>query len=224
MTALIDTLNAFVLDAAGQPWVLAALFACCVIDGFFPPIPSESLVVGLAAVAAAGGEPNLWLLLAVAAAGATAGDNIAFLIGRRVGTQRFAWMREPKVQAALLRAGEQLDRRSAVFLLTARYVPVGRVVVNMTAGASGMRHRKFFVLSVLTGASWSAFSVGIGLLAGHWVEDNPLLGVALGLVLALALGLIVDHTVQRVDRARARRRAAEPAPSAIGELTDCNTG
>src|SRR5690606_7156547 len=100
VTDLLDAINTVVIDAAGQPWVLAVLFACCVIDGFFPPVPSESIVVGLAAVAVSTGVPNLWLVVALTAAGAVVGDNIAFLIGRAVGTERFRWMRRPRVQAA----------------------------------------------------------------------------------------------------------------------------
>ena len=54
----MQAINDFILAAAGQPWVLLLVFACCVIDGFFPPIPSESVVVGLAAVAATADVPN----------------------------------------------------------------------------------------------------------------------------------------------------------------------
>lgn len=212
MTDLLDTINTVVIDAAGQPWVLAVLFACCVIDGFFPPIPSESLVVGLAAVAVSSGVPNLWLVVAVAAAGAVVGDNIAFLIGRAVGTERFRWMRRPRVRAAFDRAGAELKRRSASYLITARYIPVGRVAVNMTAGATGMRHARFFVLSVLAGLSWSAYSVSFGVLAGHWVEDNPVLAMAVAIALALVVGVVVDHLIVRWNRARTRRAAA-PAPA-----------
>ena len=33
----MQAINDFILAAAGQPWVLALVFACCVIDGFFRP-------------------------------------------------------------------------------------------------------------------------------------------------------------------------------------------
>lgn len=212
VTDLLDAINTVVIDAAGQPWVLAVLFACCVIDGFFPPVPSESIVVGLAAVAVSTGVPNLWLVVAITAAGAVVGDNIAFLIGRSVGTERFRWMRRPRVQAAFERAGQELARRSASYLITARYIPVGRVAVNMTAGATGMRHPRFFVLSILAGLSWAAYSVSFGVLAGRWVEDNPALAMVVAIALALAVGVLVDHVVQRWNRARAARRAPDPVP------------
>ena len=96
----MQAINDFILNAAEQPWVLILVFACCVIDGFFPPIPSESVVVGLSAVAATAHVPNPVLLAAVAAAGAFLGDNIAYLIGRGAGTRRWAWMRGPRLQRA----------------------------------------------------------------------------------------------------------------------------
>ena len=110
----MQAINDFILAAAGQPWVLVLVFACCVIDGFFPPIPSESVVVGLAAVAATAGVPNPVLLIATAAAGAFLGDNIAYLIGRRTGTRRWAWMRGPRMQAAFRWAGRELRKRPGV--------------------------------------------------------------------------------------------------------------
>jgi membrane protein DedA with SNARE-associated domain len=75
------------------------IFAVAVIDGFFPPIPSEAVLVVAAAVAASAGDFATRLLLCVvAAAGAGIGDNIAYAIGRGVGTTRFRWMRGPAWQ------------------------------------------------------------------------------------------------------------------------------
>ncbi len=92
------------MQAIASPWLYLVLFAVTIIDGFFPPIPSETVLVAAAAVTASTGEGNLLLLGAVAAIGAAIGDNIAFLIGRGLGTTRFAWMRRPRVAAAFAHA------------------------------------------------------------------------------------------------------------------------
>jgi membrane protein DedA with SNARE-associated domain len=217
----IDAINSVLLDAAGQPWVPLALLLFCAVDGIFPPVPSESLVVGLAAIGMSSGSPSVWLVLAVAATGAVLGDTTAFLVGRRVGTERFAWMRTPKATRAIERAGETLDRRSASFIITGRFVPVGRVAVNLTAGASGMPIRRFLPLSLAAGVAWATFSVVVGLLAGSWVRDNPLLGMALAISLALVLGTLLDHLVQRLTRTRGRPvTAAAPAGLPVAETSD----
>lgn len=209
----MDALNVFVIDAAAQWWVYPVLLVCCFVDGFFPPIPSESVVVALAALAVSSGAPNLWLVALVAAAGAIAGDNVAFLIGRKVGTRGFRWMQRPRVISAFAWARKELDRRGALLILSARYIPVGRVAVNMTAGATGFNQRKFVFFSVIAGISWSAYSIAIGALAGQWFHDHSLIAAGIAIVLALLLGVLVDHGLKLAYRRRARkaRRAAEAA-------------
>jgi membrane-associated protein len=196
----MQAINDFILAAAGQPWVLFLVLACCVIDGFFPPIPSESVVVGLAAVAATADVPNPWVLMLVAAVGAFSGDNIAYLIGRRVGTTRWSWMRGPRMQSAFRWAGAELRKRPASLILVARFVPIGRVAVNLTAGATRYHHLRFVGLTALSAILWGAYSVGIGLFFGQWFEENHLLGAAIAIVCAVALGIVVDLVINRVRR------------------------
>ncbi|WP_396654930.1 DedA family protein [Microbacterium paraoxydans] len=201
----MDILNDLILQAIASPWLYAVLFAVTVIDGFFPPVPSETVLVAAAAVAASTGDGNILLLGAVAALGAAIGDNIAFLIGRRLGTTRFAWMRRPRVAAAFAYAQRALDRRSATLILGARYIPIGRVAVNMSAGALGFPWRRFLPLSLIAGVSWSVFSLAIGLLAGAWLHDQPVLSAAIGVVIALIVGIVIDRIA-----ALRRRRTAVP--------------
>lgn len=197
------------MQAIASPWLYLVLLSVTIIDGFFPPVPSETVLVAAAAVATSTGEGNLLLLGVVAAVGAAIGDNIAFWIGRRIGTERFAWMRRPRVAAAFAHAQRALDRRSATLILGARYIPVGRVAVNMTAGGLGFPWRRFLPLSLVAGLSWSAFSLMIGLLAGAWIKDQPLLSAGLGIVVALVIGVVID-------RIAAARRRREPAPHLAG--------
>lgn len=214
----VDIINELILQAVASPWLYLVMFAVAVIDGFFPPVPSETVLVAAAAVAATGGAPaDLVLLGAVAAAGAWAGDNIAYAIGRGVGTTRFAWMRGRRAVAAFDWAQRGLLRGGAPLILAARYIPVGRVAVNMSAGALGYRWRRFLLISAVAAVTWSAYSIGIGLVAGHWLEGQPLLAAALGVGFALVLGLIIDRV-----GARRRRRAARiaPAPAPECRLTE----
>lgn len=194
----MQAINDFILAAAGQPWVLVLVFVCCVVDGFFPPVPSESVVVGLAAVAATAGIPNPVLLAATAAAGAFLGDNIAYLIGRGAGTQRWAWMRGHRMQRAFRWAGKELRKRPASLILVARFVPIGRVAVNLTAGATGFPRTRFVGLTVLSALLWAVYSVAIGLFFGQWFEENHLLGVIVAVICAIGLGILVDLVIGRL--------------------------
>ncbi|MDP9981619.1 membrane protein DedA with SNARE-associated domain [Pseudarthrobacter oxydans] len=207
----MQAINDFILAAAGQPWVLVLVFVCCVIDGFFPPIPSESVVVGLAAVAATADLPNPVLLAATAAAGAFVGDNIAYVIGRGTGTRRWAWMRGHRMQRAFRWAGTELRKRPASLILVARFVPIGRVAVNLTAGATHFPQPRFVGMTGLSAVLWGAYSVAIGLFFGQWFEENHLLGVIVAVICAIGLGILVDLAISKL-RGRLPEDAELPVP------------
>ena len=202
----MEFLTDVILSLVQSPWVYAAIFAVCVIDGFFPPIPSETIVIAAAAAGAATGD---WAMLAGAvvagAAGAIVGDNIAFTIGGRLGLDRWRWMRRDSARRAIEWAREGLTRRATVLILTARYSPVGRVAVNVTAGATGLPRRSFVRLSALGGLSWAVYSVVIGLFAGSWLSGSPLLAALVGIGIALTIGLAIDRITAALAARRSRR-------------------
>lgn len=210
----MDVVNAFITDAVASPWLLLVLLAAAVIDGFFPPVPSETVLVAAAAVAVSTGSfPSLLLLCLVAAAGAMIGDNIAYALGRALGTTRFRWMRSPRVAAVFTRARRTLDDRGALLILTARYIPVGRVAVNMSAGAVRYPRRRFVPLSGVAAAGWAVSSAAIGSVAAAWFGDQPLLSATLAIIVALSLGLAIDRVVSR------RRRRAAATERAVSDIS-----
>ncbi|WDF34822.1 DedA family protein [Arthrobacter agilis] len=211
----------FVLAAAEQPWVYLLVLVCCVVDGFFPPVPSESVVVGLASLVITQGVPNPWLLILVAALGAFLGDNIAYAIGRGIGTTRWRWMRRPRMQRSFVWAGRELSKRAASLILVARFIPIGRVAVNLTAGATGYSRRRFIALTALSGAVWAGYSVAIGAVAGSWFEHNHLLGVAVAIGIAVVIGFVVDRVIALVRGATPLQSTLEDAlEDALGDAQD----
>ena len=199
LSTTLDTLSAFILSAAGHPLSYLMIFLFCAIDGFFPPVPSESLVVALASLVPSRGMPNPWLLGLMAGLGAFVGDNVAYLIGKAIGTDRFAWMRRKRLQHAFAWAGYELRLRPVSLILVARFVPIGRVAVNLVAGATGYPHRNFLVLTCFSSVGWAAYSVLIGMLAGQWFQEYHLLGMVVAVVVALALGIAIDRVVARIS-------------------------
>lgn len=192
----MDFLNQMLEHAAGQPWIYPVLLVFFFIDGFATILPSETAIVGLSALYLHTGQPNLWILGTTALIGAMAGDNMAYLLGRKIGLDRWKWMRRPKVKKMFAWAQYELDKRGAVLIFTARYIPWGRVAVNYVAGQTGFRHRTFFWLDAFACVTWVGYSIGVGLLAGQWVHHNPLLGVGIAVVFAVLLGFVVDHALR----------------------------
>ncbi|MFD0534182.1 DedA family protein [Actinomadura luteofluorescens] len=80
----MDGLMGVVDTAVTSPWFYLALFAVAFLDGFFPVVPSESMVI-TAGVYAASGRPELVPVVSLAAAGAFLGDHVSYLVGRRAG-------------------------------------------------------------------------------------------------------------------------------------------
>jgi membrane protein DedA with SNARE-associated domain len=187
-------LEDWALALAGSPWVYLVMYLFATIDGFFPPVPSESVVIALAALAVGpGGEPNLALLIPVAALGAFTGDQIAYSIGARVRVHELRLFRSGKGQAALAWAERTLERRGAAFIIAARYVPIGRVAVNMTAGAVRYKRRRFTFVAAIGAITWACYSTAIGVSAGAALADHsPLLAVGVGVVGGIVIGILVD--------------------------------
>lgn len=212
---MFDQITPLVVDLAASPLVYVVLFVLCLVDGFFPPVPSEAALVAVAAVAATSGQPVLAAVLAVAALGAVAGDSIAYWIGRRIGSARLARARRPRLAAAFGFAERQMRRRSASLILVGRYIPVGRVAVNMTAGATRLPYRRFLGISALAGTAWSATSIAIALAASS-VLHEPVVAALVSMVVAAGLGIVVDRVLGRVTRGRDARRPA-PVVACAGE-------
>jgi len=199
--------EAWITALTASWWVFVALFALCTIDGFFPPVPSESVVITLAVTAHSTGLPNLWLVLVVAMAGAWCGDQVAYALGRWIGTDRIPWFRSPRGRRTVERAERAIEHRGASFILGARYVPVGRVAVNMTAGAVGYGKRRFVVVTAVAAVMWAVYSVLIGLAAATWLGHSTLLAMVVGVALGVVSGVVVDRVMARVAARRAARDA-----------------
>jgi membrane protein DedA with SNARE-associated domain len=212
---MFEALNDAILSAAGSPWIYLLVLGIVIVDAFFPPVPSETVVVAAAALGVSTGQPAVWLVVLLAAVGAVAGDNLTFWFGRRIGLTRFRWMRADRSVRAFDWARRGLDRRAGVLVITGRYIPVGRIAVNLTAGATGFPYRRFVPLSIVAGVSWALYSVGVGVLAGAWFRETPLLGAAVAVVVAIAMGLVID----RITVARARARATAVGESDPGTVT-----
>ena len=193
LTAWMASVNGVIAANASHPWVVAALGGLCVIDGFFPPVPSESLVVALAAV----GHPPWWVIVPVAALGAMCGDNIAYWIGHQLGHTKL-FTGGPKRQRTVAWATHQLLVRGPLCILVARYIPGGRVIVNAMAGATRFSYRVFLPVDALAGVLWAGYATGIGAGAASFLGNNHILAATVGIIGAIVIGVILDQVLRRV--------------------------
>jgi membrane protein DedA with SNARE-associated domain len=207
---MTDAILQFAHELMSSWWIYLALWGFAALDGFFPAIPSETLVVTAGVFAAADGAPNLYAVMVVAAVGAFMGDHVSYALGRGAGGRLLDRMKPgTKRHAAALWARQALAERGGLVLVVARYVPGGRTAVTLTMGSVRYPLRKFSAFAAIAAVSWGIYCSLVGYIGGKAFEDNPLKGVALGIGLALAVTLIVEVVRHRLKKRRQGQVEAE---------------
>ncbi|WP_255945177.1 DedA family protein [Streptomyces odontomachi] len=201
------------LSAFGAIGIAVVLFAeTGLLIGFFLPGDSLLFTAGLlcAGSAASPGHLSLpWVLLA-SAAGALAGAQTGYLLGRRAGPALLARTKSRKITDGANRASDILERYGyAKAIVLARFVPVVRTVLNPVAGALEVPARTFTVWQVTGGLVWSlALPLGgYGLGSSVPNVDRYLLPV-IAVIVAVSLTPLAAETY-RARKAALRERAAQ---------------
>jgi membrane protein DedA with SNARE-associated domain len=181
-------------------WLLPALALLVTLDGPFPVVPSEPLLMTASAVAIGSNDVRMALgLLAAALVGSVAGDHLMFAVGRT--SRRVAVPGDGGIARWVRR---NVVGRPAVTIVGARFVPGGRLVSTTAAGRYGLGLRRFMPCSLVSSALWACYMMSVGLLLGPLTGGDPLRGLVAGIVMGgLSAGAFALGT-----RLRARRRAS----------------
>lgn len=188
------------------PWGLLLLAALVLGDAFTVVIPGEVAVTAAGALAVQTGRPPIWVVIAVAAAAALAGDAACYLIGRTVGTERWRWMRHHRVRAAVLGARRRLERGMATVLFTARFIPFARLAVNLVAGASRTPPLRYLALAGVAATGWAAYQAALGAAIAAILPGGPVVAVLVSAAVAVGVGLLIDFAVTRARVSPPTRR------------------
>ena len=189
-------LNAGVFDAivdlvSGSSWTYAVVFGVSLLDAFFPIVPSETTVIA-AGVVAAGGGLEIWLIVLAAAAGAIAGDNVAYFLGRTVGEHISGWLFRGKRKRHVERAHRLLEERGGYIIIVARFIPMGRTAVTFSCGLLAWEWRRFIVFDVIAGFVWATYATLLGYFGGKAFEEEPLKGFALAFAAAIGIAAAIE--------------------------------
>lgn len=180
-------------------------------DVLIPLIPSETIVI-TASVLAAQGELLIWVLVPTVALGAFVGDNLCYLLGRRIGDpvadRLFA---DDKGQARLQWAEEALRRRGAILIGVGRFIPGGRTVTTFAAGTLEMPYRQFLVADAFAAAIWAFYVTMLGYLGGETFQDSLWLPLATSFACAMLVGLGFE-TWRRIQSRRGKDILGDELP------------
>jgi membrane protein DedA with SNARE-associated domain len=186
----VSALSSLQVDSAVS-YLIAFLFPA--LDAVFPALPSESAVIALGVVTAGSADPRIALLVACAAAGAFAGDNLSYLLGRRFGpaVQRRFFTSQKGVKAQAW-AERSLARYGPQLIIVCRFIPGGRTAVTLTCGLTGYPRRRFVPATALAAVIWALYAFFIGRLGGRAFEDNPWAGLVIAFAASIALSVLVE--------------------------------
>jgi membrane protein DedA with SNARE-associated domain len=182
---------------SGSPWTYLLLAAVCAGDAVFPVLPSETIVIA-AAVLAAQGHLSIVLVVIAAAVGALAGDNTAYAVGHG-GLRRLAdrLMSSEKNRRRLEWGREQLERRGVWIIVVARFIPGGRTATTYVAGTVGMPWKSRFLPADGVAASlWALYSSALGYFGGTAFKHN----VWLPMLIAAGAGVLLGAGAELLRR------------------------
>jgi len=211
-------IDEIIANVATGGWALPVMAALVLADAFLVVVPGEVAVTALGALAISTGAPPLPAVVLVAAAAALAGDLCLYGIGRGVGLSRWRWMRTRRVQIAFAWAGRRLERRTAVAVFVARFIPFARIAVNLTAGASRVPAPRFAVVAGVAATGWAAYQALIGAVVAALLPGGPVVAIVVSVAVALALGFGLDALIGRLTRrSRSAAEALVDADDALAE-------
>jgi membrane-associated protein len=201
----------FLNAIAASPWVLAIVFLVAGLDAILPFMPSESTVVACGVAAANTGRPFLSLLIIVSAAGAYAGDQLSFRIGRR-GLAWPARLSHHRARAVHDWVHRLLHSQGGLVIVFARYMPGARSATALAAGMVGYSAVRFHWYTAIGVLLWATEAAVLGYVGGALFESRPVLGFLLGLTGALVItGVAV--AIGRSSRSARSTRSTEEVSS-----------
>jgi len=182
-------------------------------DVLFPPIPSETIVI-TASVLAAQGDLSIWLVVPLVALGAMIGDNIAFLLGAKVGDPIAGRLfRGEKGRSRLRWAEQAIERHGVLLVVVGRFIPGGRSASTFAAGTLEMPWRRFVVADAAAALAWAVYASMLGYVGGSTFRTSLWKPLAMSLGLAALIALLVEAWRQ-VQKRRGRDILGDELPAA----------
>ena len=139
--------------------------------GFF--LPGDSLLFSAGLVAAARDDINIAFLVFAVFLAAFIGDQVGYVIGRKVGRPYLEKHKSKRMIKMLERSERFYERYGWWSVVIARYIPWIRTFVPPIAGAVKMNYYKFLSANALGALLWGAGITLAGFYSGSisWVKD-----------------------------------------------------
>ena len=202
----------FMLQTFGG-WALwgsaAVIFAeCGLLLGFF--LPGDSLLFSVGLFIGAGSIPQpLWLACLVLTAAAFLGNVCGYEIGRAAGPAIFSRPDSRLFKRQYVdKSVEFFDRYGPRAIVLARFVPIVRTFITVTAGVARMHRRTYLISSGIGAVLWAPVVTVLGHVLGRFEFVHRNIEVMLILVVGVS---VIPMGVEALQHRR-RPPAAVTAP------------
>jgi membrane-associated protein len=195
-------------------WGLVFVGTALLVGIVLPFITGDSLL--FAAGIVAGLLPDrisIWILAVGVAVAAVAGDQVGFVLGRRLGRPYLTRRKGRWIQGAIRRTERFYQLFGWWSVVIGRYIPWGRVFVPPIAGIGGMAYWRFLTANVVGAVSWGVLITVIGFFAASNPAVRPISYAVAGVVILASIVAGIRAWV--LDRRR--RDSAENDPEVASE-------
>ena len=148
------------------------------------PLPGEAILIAAAIYAGTTGDLNIVEVIAAATAGAIAGDNIGYWIGREIGFRLLVrYGSYVGLTEARIKVGQYLfHRHGGKIVFFGRFVALLRVLAALLAGVNRMSWPRFFFFNAAGAILWATvFGLGAYMLGEDVEHPTKPAAIALGL-------------------------------------------
>ncbi|MGB0113034.1 MAG: DedA family protein [Ilumatobacteraceae bacterium] len=197
------------INLADVQHLYAIITGFVILDAVIPVFPSESLLTTASNLAAqSGSNIELWKLVAAGTIGAILGDSLLYWLSRTVLRKRMSvQVDRAQENEKVARAMEVMSGTAPLLIVFGRFVPGLRFMIGATMGLTRFPYARFLVWDVLGSFLWAAYTCVFCYLVASIIEDQPLLSIAVSVVVTTGLLALLYRPLKRHWDA-----AGEPAP------------
>jgi membrane-associated protein len=166
--------------------------------GFF--LPGDSLLFSAGLVAAARSDINVVILIFTVFLAAFIGDQVGYVLGRKIGRPYFQKRDSKRMQKMLLKSERFYERYGWWSVVIARYIPWVRTFVPPIAGTVKMNYYKFLTANALGAFLWGVGITLAGFYSGSisWVKDISY-GLAIFFISASLISALRNYLREKRD-------------------------
>ena len=174
----------FYLVVAGIIFVETGL-----LFGFF--LPGDSILFSAGLVAATRSDINIAVLIFLIFLAAFIGDQVGYVLGRKIGRPYLDKRKSPRVQKMIIRSEKFYEKYGWWSVVIARYFPWIRTFVPPIAGTVKMNYYKFLSANALGALLWGAGITSAGYFSGSipWVKNISYFLAAFFITLSIISGI-----------------------------------